>query len=455
MAVSLRTRLTIWYSLWLLLALALFSAIILWLHWRLMLREADESLDALSIAAVNVLADELGEHATLEGAAKEMLGEVRNRDYALTVLDGEGQPLPDLAVTLPVNVSSPPLPASRRGQTVTDPNGREWRVRLRRASARGLQFTVAIAAPMREVEEHWRVLAQACALGVPFVMLAVAAGGWWLGRRGLRPLQVMADQARNITARTPDTRLQVANAGAELDAVATSFNDVLDRLALALATQRRFMADASHELRTPVSIIRTVSDVTLGQTAREEPEYRDGLTVVGEQATRLTRLVDDMLVLARADGGGYPIMRTEVDIDAVVLDCVRDFKPSAEAKDIRISAQVRPASAIADQTLLRRLIGNLLSNAITYTPAGGTVNVAILEEPGAISIQVTDSGPGIPALDRERVFERFVRLDPSRSEAGTGLGLAIARWIAEAHGGQLQLLRSDGHGSVFAATIPA
>jgi len=453
MAVSLRTRLTVWYSAWLLLALVLFSATILWLHWRFMLRQADESLDALSIAAANVIADELAEHDTLTQAAQEMLGVVRHKDYVLTVLDGDGRPLADVPITMPVNVvSRPPV---RRGETVTDAQGHAWRVRLRSASARGQQFTVAIAAPMREVEEHWRVLAQACALGIPFVMLVVAAGGWWLGRRGLRPLQVMADQARNITARTPDTRLAVTNAGTELDAVATSFNHVLDRLAVALVTQRRFMADASHELRTPVSIIRTVTDVTLGQTSREELEYRDALTVVGEQTTRLTRLVDDMLVLARADGGGYPIMRAEVDIDAVVLDCVRDFKSSAEAKDIRISSEVRPVSAVADQTLLRRLIGNLLSNAIAYTPAGGTVKVAILEEPGAISIHVADSGPGIPPQDRERVFERFVRLDPSRSEGGAGLGLAIARWIAEAHGGQLQLLRSDDHGSVFAASIPA
>src|SRR5690349_4628286 len=123
MAVSLRTRLTIWYSAWLMLAFALFCATILWLHWQLMLRQADESLDALSIAAVNVVADELGEKATLAEAAREMLGVVRHRDYALTVFDGEGRPLPDVPVLLPVNVSSAPVPTGRRGQTVTDAKG--------------------------------------------------------------------------------------------------------------------------------------------------------------------------------------------------------------------------------------------------------------------------------------------------------------------------------------------
>jgi signal transduction histidine kinase len=215
------------------------------------------------------------------------------------------------------------------------------------------------------------------------------------------------------------------------------------------------MADASHELRTPVSIMRTAADVTLSQTGRDEAEYRDALGVVAEQTTRLARLVDDMLVLARADAGGYPIVRSEVDLDGIVLDSIRDFAAKAAAKRITLSSQVRPVSAVADEALLRRLVGNLLSNAIAYTPEGGTVDVAIVEERGATSIRVSDSGPGIPAEDRERVFERFVRLDPARGEGGAGLGLAIARWIAEVHGGQVELLRSDARGSVFAATIPA
>ena len=308
--------------------------------------------------------------------------------------------------------------------------------------------------PLREVEEQWRTLAKACAIGVPFVMFVAVAGGWWLGRRGLHPLAVIADQARGITARTPEARLDVPAAGAELDAVAESFNRVLDRLGTALETQRRFMADASHELRTPVSIMRTAADVTLSQPARDEPEYREALAAVSQQSARLTRLVDDMLVLARADAGGYPVVRAEVDLDAIVGGCVRELAPRAAAKQITVTSRVEPVSVVADESLLRRMIGNLLTNALAYTPAGGAVDVVMVHRRGAISIQVSDTGPGIPPADRERVFERFVQLDPARGEGGAGLGLAIARWIAEAHGGRVELLASGAAGSVFAATIP-
>jgi heavy metal sensor kinase len=451
MAISLRTRLTLWYSALLLLALVLFTATVLWLHWRLMVRQADDSLRALAIAAVNVVDAELAEHATLDEAAHEMVGVVRQRNYEAAVLDAGGTKLVG-------GVGSWLVPAFQQPgagvRTVTGSDGHPWRVMVRAGGSDGAHFSVVIAAPLSEIEEQWRALVKACALGVPFVMLIAAAGGWWLGRRGLRPLEAIAHQARDITGRTPDNRLAVPGAGPELDAVASSFNLVLDRLGLALATQRRFMADASHELRTPVSILRTVADVTLSQPRREDAEYRDALAVVGQQTTRLARLVDDMLVLARADAGGYPIVRAEVDLDAVVLDCVREFAATAAAKSIRLASQAQPVSVVVDETLLRRLIGNLLSNAIAYTPSGGSVEVAVVEARRGVSIRVTDSGPGIPPADRERIFERFVRLDPARAAGGAGLGLAIARWIAEAHGGQLELLKSDARGSVFAATIP-
>jgi signal transduction histidine kinase len=264
----------------------------------------------------------------------------------------------------------------------------------------------------------------------------------------------MAEQARNITARTPDARLDVSGAGAELDDVSASFNRVLDRLGSALSTQRRFMADASHELRTPVSIMRTAADVTLSQQHRDEAEYRDALATVSQQTSRLARLVDDMLVLARADAGGYPMVPAEVDLDAVVGECVRELRPRAAAKNIRVTSRLEPISVTADEALLRRMFGNLLTNAVNYTPDGGAIDVTMAQQAGAVAVEIADTGPGIAAADRDRVFERFVRLDPARAEGGAGLGLAIARWVAEAHGGHVDLLRSGPGGSVFSATIP-
>jgi heavy metal sensor kinase len=453
LSLSLRTRLTVWYSALLLLAVVVFSTTVLWLYWRMLIRESDESLGALSATAVNVMSSELTEHATLAEASSEMAAVVRHPDYVVGVLDASGRPVREMPASLPI--AHPVEPAARRVvSTVTGQDGRRWRLMLRAADSNGQQFSVAIAAPLNEITEHWRRLLEACAIGIPFVLALAAAGGWALGRRGLRPLETIATQAREITAQTPDARLAVVGAGPELADVATSFNRVLDRLNSALATQRRFMADASHELRTPVSIMRTAADVTLSQDSRDDAEYRDALTVVSQQSSRLARLVDDMLVLARADAGGYPMAPAEVDLDAVVGDCVRELAPRAAAKNIRVTSHLEPISVTADEALLRRMFGNLLTNAVAYTPAGGAINVTMAPRAGLVAVHIADTGPGIPASDRERVFERFVRLDPARAEGGAGLGLAIARWVAEAHGGEVHLLTSGPNGSVFSATIP-
>jgi signal transduction histidine kinase len=264
----------------------------------------------------------------------------------------------------------------------------------------------------------------------------------------------MAAQARAISPWTPGSRLAAPRAGTELEDVAASFNRVLDRLETALATQRQFMADASHELRTPVSIMRTAADVTLSSPSRDEAEYREALNAVAEQSSRLARLVDDMLVLARADAGGYPMRRAEIDLDDVVRHCTRDLAPLASAKNIRLSSHLEPVSVTADEALLRRMLGNILGNAVTYTPEGGAVKVTMVRRGSAVAIDVSDTGPGVPPDARDRIFERFVRLDPARREGGAGLGLSIARWIAEAHGGSVDLRTSGPDGSVFSATIP-
>jgi heavy metal sensor kinase len=440
----------VWYSALLLLAIAAFTATVLWLHWELLLRQADESLEAFSIAAANVVTAELAEHATLEQAAHEMTNVVPHEDYEAAIVDAGGTMLMGSAN----DVMASAVQATWKARTMYDSAGRPWRVMRRPAASTQLRFTVVIAMPLAAVEKQWRTLVNACAVGIPFVLALSIAGGWMLGRHGLRPLANMADQAREITAETPQARVAVPDAGAELDDVAASFNRVLDRLNTALATQRRFMADASHELRTPVSIMRTAADVTLAQEHRDELEYREALMAVSQQTSRLARLVDDMLVLARADAGGYPMMPAEVDLDAVVDDCVRELSSRAAAKSIRVTSRLEPISVTADEALLRRMFGNLLTNAVTYTPTGGAIDVTMAPRAGVVAIHIADTGPGIPVDDRERVFERFVRLDPARAEGGAGLGLAIARWVAEAHGGHVDLLTTGPDGSVFSATIP-
>jgi two-component system OmpR family sensor kinase len=145
----------------------------------------------------------------------------------------------------------------------------------------------------------------------------------------------------------------------------------------------------------------------------------------------------------------------EVDLDAVIDDCVRELLPRAATKQIRVTSHLEPISVMADEAMLRRMFGNLLANAIIYTPAGGEITITMALGSGSVAVKIVDTGPGIPAADRERVFERFVRLDPARGEGGAGLGLSIARWVAEAHGGHLDLLTIGPDGSVFSVSIPA
>jgi signal transduction histidine kinase len=224
----------------------------------------------------------------------------------------------------------------------------------------------------------------------------------------------------------------------------------------ALRTQRQFMADASHELRTPVSVARVSAEVALSREHRDESEYREALTIVAGEAQRLSRLVDDMLVLARADAGGYALRSVDLYFDEIVAECRRAVEVLAAERGVTIrSLGATDISVKGDEDLLRRLVLNILQNAVQHSPAGGDVEVELVSEPGRVRLRVSDHGPGIPAADQARIFDRFVQLDVSRGRQGTGLGLPIARWIAEAHRGILVLENSGPHGSTFTVVLPA
>ncbi|HEU4893083.1 MAG TPA: ATP-binding protein [Vicinamibacterales bacterium] len=453
MTLSLRTRLTAWYAVLLMVTVAVFSTAVLWLHWRLLLEQFDESLTSIGATADNVVEEELGELHDLGRVAAEMAAVVHPPDYVVQVLDASGSRLgrTSPALPLPTDINSPEFPGGTR--TLSAGDGAEWRVTIRRGAAEGVQYFVAVGAPLDGATEQWRTLLRACLIGIPLALGLAIGGGLWLGWHGLRPLTSMGMEAQAITATTLDTRLTVPRA-TELEQLARSFNIVLGRLGSALSTQRRFMADASHELRTPISILRTAADVTLSRPVRDEEEYREALSAISQQASRLTRLVDDMLVLARADGAGYPVVLAPVDLTALVSDCVRELRPPADGNGITVRTSLESVMLEGDDTLLRRMFSNLFGNAVKYTPSGGSIEVSLTKAGREVVLRVADTGPGIPAGDRERVFERFVRLDPARGAGGVGLGLAIARWVAEAHGGRLQLVSSGPGGSVFAVSFP-
>lgn len=215
------------------------------------------------------------------------------------------------------------------------------------------------------------------------------------------------------------------------------------------------MADASHELRTPVSVIRSAADVSLSLPDRDAAEYREAIGIIGTEAKRLSRLVDDMLVLARADAGGYPLNPVNLYLNDLVDECRRAVDVLARERGVAIRASV-PADVPlrGDENLLRRMLLNVVQNAVAHTRPGGVVTIAVAPNGREAAIRVIDEGEGIAAADRARIFDRFVQLDAARRGTGAGLGLPIARWIAEAHGGTLELEESRATGSTFRIGLP-
>jgi signal transduction histidine kinase len=236
---------------------------------------------------------------------------------------------------------------------------------------------------------------------------------------------------------------------------------LLERVDQSFERQRRFMSDASHELRTPTAILRGESEVALSKLERPAEEYRESLSVLHAEAQRLTHIVEDLFTLTRADAGQYPLSPRDFYLDELVADCVHTTRSLALAKQITLTCEVPEELPIrADEGLLRRMILNLLDNAIKYTSKEGRVTLSCERAGAEYALSVKDTGPGIPAELQQRVFERFFRADNARTRTegdgvGAGLGLSIARWIAEVHRGRLVLAKSDSSGSTFTAHLPA
>jgi heavy metal sensor kinase len=266
----------------------------------------------------------------------------------------------------------------------------------------------------------------------------------------------MAEQAREITGSNLNRRLEIGNAAAELLVLAASFNELLARLDQSFEAMRRFVADASHELRTPIAVIRGEADVALSHD-RGAAEYRDSLAIVLDESRRLSLLVDDLLNLARADAGRVKLQVQEFYFNELLAECCRSMQTLATASDITL--ECRSSGDVqfrGDEALLRRLLINLLDNAIRYTPPGGKVSAELEADPAAVRIRISDTGVGIPPEAAPHVFDRFYRADRARSrqDGGFGLGLSIVKWIAEAHHGTVELAPHPAPGTTFTVTLP-
>jgi signal transduction histidine kinase len=461
MALSLRARLTLWYTCALVVALCLFGADVLWILSGIGTRRVDRELESLMATLDNVVRDELTEDPHAESAAEDALRTLTEGRHAIAILDGHGETLAARWNGLEPGSWSR-LAQSARGVWTEETRSGGWRIHARAQTFTSGAMTLLVGSPLADVQRERHEALEAMLVGFPIVLLIAGAGGFWLASLGLRPITDMSRQAARISL-TGMENLGPAGRTDELGQFARAFNGLVARLRSALQTQRQFMADASHELRTPVAVVRTAVDVALSRDHRSEGEYREALATVGDQSRRLGRLVDGMLVLARADAGGYPLRPVDLYLDEVVEECRRAVDVLAAERGVTICVgETAETPFRGDEDLLRQLIVNVLQNAVQHTPPGGAVSVAISRAAGvhdgagpAVIIRVTDTGPGIAAADHTRIFDRFVQLDSARHGRGAGLGLPIARWIAEAHDGTLVLESSGPGGSTFCIALGA
>ena len=450
MRLSIRARLTLYYSLVVVIVLVVGAIGVAVVQQRLALERLDGELQRLMLTLEGVMRTELGEGLDLQAAADEASIEVVAPDRTLVLARPDGALLAMWGQ--PVSADWRPRTDASALDTIAV-GSKRLRILSRPVTHQGRVYVAAVLAPLDVLESEHAELLVALAVGVLMALGVAGVGGWVVGRQTLRPLTDMAMQATSITERDPSARLNAPNRNDELGRFAAAFNGLLDRLAAALHAQRQFMADASHELRTPVSVVRTTAQVTLARETRSEDDYRESLTIVAEQSARLARLVDAMFLLSRAEAQGIPLNREPLYLDDLVAECARALRVFANERGIDVqTCGDAEVTLLGDNMLLRQMVGNLLENAIRHAKSGGTVGATVRRTDSAVTLRVTDDGVGIPPHEQERIFQRFVRLD-SRSH-GAGLGLPIARWIAEAHGGSLVLESSDARGSCFSVSLP-
>ena len=478
---SIRVRLTLWYTIVLALALILLATFSYFMYWRNVVNSSDNGLRELTNAFATTFQAELSEgngSAPPEAAAREAMVEHRFRDTILVVLDLSGGVLLSSLDLSPAEssreLSNPDLFRSASFRDFTDKAANDpgllGKVQGRRHDFRSAaksihsengNYTVVVLQSLHPQQEMLRDIRETFYWAIPAALLLASLGGYFLARKSLAPVAEMASQAWHMGASSLSGRLAVANPRDELGQLALSFNQLLARIEASFEQQRRFVADASHELRTPVAILRGEVEVTLARPDRSPEEYRETLATLRDESRRLARIIEDLFTLTRADAGQYPLSLRDAYLDELAAEVLHRARSLALAKNITLSSSIEPDLPIhADEVLLERMLLNLLDNAIKYSPLGSNVELVCRRESGNYVIKVSDNGPGIPEDLQPRIFERFFRADKARSRSdgnsvGAGLGLAISRWIAEAHHGRLELTRCDSSGSTFSFLLPA
>jgi heavy metal sensor kinase len=438
-----RIRMTAWYiALTALVIVAIGAFVVIALR-----RDLTVAVDRSQKLAVSRVAKDFraeGPHE-LADSSQTVLGGDR---VAAQVTDARGRVIASYGDP----VSRAPMVAGVPEVATVTLQGRQFRVAARRVLRRGRPYVVVAGQSLVLVDRSVHRVMVLLLLAGPAALVLIAGGGWLVARRALQPVRRVTDTAERIGVERLDGRVAVPATADEVGALARTFNRMLDRIQRGVEEQHRLIADTSHELRTPLAAMRAELDVSL-RTDELTPAAREVLESTREEVDGMSRTVDDLLLLAGADEGRMELLAEPLDLGELAADVVRALTPIAGGTDVAVELNGGPAPVLGDRESLRHAIRNLIENGLKFTPPGGRVDVTSWTADGEAGLTVADDGPGIAPELRERVFDRFFRVDPSRTRAtgGSGLGLAIAREVIAAHGGSVHV----ADGSRFVIELPA
>ena len=439
---SIQARLTLWYGAALSISLALLGSGIWWVLETSLFRDIDQRLQDHVVETGRIVSKKLAGH-TRAGAMQEIR-------ESLSASPGERSAVCDEQGALLYRASELDFTCSQSASGYHDlqVGSEPFRSLLTHEGA----FIIFAATSTQHIHFALNRLRWILLCSIPIVLVIATGGGYWFSKRAMAPVEEITRTARTIGTRNLSQRLPVTQTGDALQLLSETLNDMFARLESAFQRISQFTADAAHELRTPLALIRTTAEVAMRSGQSEE--YRDALPQIVEETARTADLVDQLLFLARADAGGTLPVRSTFQLESVMLDVVESARKLAAARGIELSAPERilQVELHGDPAAMRRLLLILLDNAIKYTPRGGGVTIAL----NPSSIEITDTGIGIAADDLPHIFERFYRADKARSRdsGGAGLGLSLAKWIAEAHGASITVQSRAGDGSKFVLHLP-
>ncbi|MEB2287191.1 MAG: ATP-binding protein [Anaerolineae bacterium] len=462
---SIRTRLTFLYASLLAIAMLLFStATLSVLNWT-MRRQVDETLlkaandvhleavlGAIPATLQNPLLSELTRMRINSPDSPGLYVQIWLRDSASdrVILYDYSWSLLGIGLTGPLD--SWALSNAQRLRRDVTVNGHHLRVVTVPLEINGeLRGAIQTGQSLRTIDAAIDRLLKIMLIGGALTMLAALLIGDYLTRRALRPIDTIAQTARQITAADDlSRRIPYDGPPDELGQLTQTFNETLTRLERLFNVQRRFVADVSHEMRTPLTTIRGNVDLM-----RRFGYDEEATAAIDSEARRMSRLVEDLLLLAKADAGRLPLERQLVELDTIVVEVFNQARMLSDTVTV-VLGPVEPACVIGDPDRIKQLLLNLASNGLKYTPEGGTVTLGLRRDGEWVDVSVTDTGVGIPAEDLPHIFDRFYRVDKARSrvQGGTGLGLSIAKWLVEAHGGQIAVTSEPGSGSTFTIRLP-